>query len=378
MNTSQISFSPEQALLLDIAGRTLRERWPIDKVREHLEVGAGHSAELEREMSDLGWYGLAVPEAHGGSDQGLAELVPLVEPMGRHLVAGPFVATQIGVQGLLALTDPNLHATWLPKINQGQALAVALLEGDGSWDLERPTTLLEPASDGGFTLTGEKILVTDLEGAAGLLVTATTGDGPALVLLEPAQIAALERREDRVIDLTRRSTSVRFSALPVRADQTFTGPAAVHALQALRDAAWLLSAAEACGGLQGVLDVLLEYLRNRRQFGRTIGSYQALKHPTVDLLIGLERARSLLYHAATVVAHPESQAEAREIALRMAKAEANDAFLQAADRAIQFHGGVGFTWECDAQLYLRRALWLQALWGDAPHHRQRLADLLLN
>ncbi len=134
-----------------------------------------------------------------------------------------------------------------------------------------------------------------------------------------------------------------------------------------------LASAQAAGGIAGVLDVVVEYLNTRTTFGRKIGSYQSLKHACSEILIGLERTRSHVYHAATLLAAGENA----EIALRMAKVEAGDSMVFAGDRAVQFHGGFGFTWDCDAQLYLRRALWLQYAFGDATHHRRRLADLLL-
>ena len=374
-----IELSREQGLLLEIAARTVRERWPIERVRDDRETeGRGEAAEaLEREIAELGWYGIAIAEEHGGAGQGVADLVPLVEPLGRHLVGGPFVATQIAAAALGAAQDTGLQAHWLPRIAEGQPLALALFEGDGSWDLDEPACALRREPDGSLRLVGEKQFVTDLGSAAGLLVSARGEEGPALVVLEHHQLDGVERTPEVVIDLTRRSTTVRFDALAVPGDQAIVGAPALAALRSAQEAAWLLHAAEAWGGLQGVLDGIVDYLRSRRQLGRTIGSYQSLKHPTVDLLIGLERARSLLYHAATVISRPESSAAERETALRMAKAAACEAFADAGDRAIQFHGGVGFTWECDAQLYLRRALWLNAQWGDPLHHRRRLAGLLL-
>ena len=144
-------------------------------------------------------------------------------------------------------------------------------------------------------------------------------------------------------------------------------------MEAIRDAALLFAAAEAAGGIAGVLELTVEYLNTRTAFGRKIGSYQSLKHACSEILIGLERTRSHVYHAATLLAAGENA----EIALRMAKVEAGDSMVFAGDRAVQFHGGFGFTYDCDAQLYLRRALWLQYAFGDATHHRRRLADLLL-
>ena len=139
----------------------------------------------------------------------------------------------------------------------------------------------------------------------------------------------------------------------------------------------LLTAAEATGSSAAALDVVVAYLTSRVQFGRLIGSYQSLKHPTVEMLIAMDSARTLIYHAATVV-NDEALNQDAEVACRMAKAQATDALLFAGDRGIQFHGGMGFTYECDAQLYLRRALWMQHQYGDAQHHRLHLANLLLD
>ena len=139
------------------------------------------------------------------------------------------------------------------------------------------------------------------------------------------------------------------------------------------------------GGLAGVLNVIVDYLNTRKQFDRLIGSYQALKHPTAEILLSLEAARSHVYHAATLSnfgsnsgSNSGESGQKFEIALRMAKAHSSEAFAYAGDRAVQFHGGFGFTYECDAQLYLRRALWCQYQYGDERYHRQKLAPLLID
>ena len=216
LNT-QITFTDEQALLLETATEFCRDKSPIPAVRTLLTSQHGFNPTVWNDMVALGWSAIAIPERHGGSGLSLAEVATLAEPMGRHLLATPYASTQIAVQALLAGASPPMQATILPRIAQG---AIAT---------------------------------------------------------------------------------------------------------------------------------------------------------TADILIGLERTRSHLYHAATICAGNENP----EIALRMAKTEAGDTFTFAADRAIQFHGGFGFTYECDAQLYLRRALWLQYNFGDATHHRRKLADLLL-
>ena len=149
----------------------------------------------------------------------------------------------------------------------------------------------------------------------------------------------------------------------------------------LENAALLLLSAEMAGGLAGVLNVIVDYLNTRKQFDRLIGSYQALKHPAAEILLSLEAARSHVYHAATLSNSGSDSFESTqklEIALRMAKAHSSEAFAYAGDRAVQFHGGFGFTYECDAQLYLRRALWSQYQYGDERYHRQKLAPLLID
>ena len=199
---------------------------------------------------------------------------------------------------------------------------------------------------------------------------------PALAVVPgaAARVEAGGLRAERVIDETRRSFSLDLDGIEVPAGDVITGAVAHAALAAIRDAGLLFAVAEAAGGIAGVLDVTVDYLNTRSTFGRKIGRYQALKHTCADILVGLERSRSHLYHAATLCAAGHAEAE---IALRMAKAEASDVFAHAGDRAVQFHGGFGFTWECDAQLFLRRALWLQYGYGDSAHHRRLLAGLLL-
>ena len=276
---------------------------------------------------------------------------------------------------LWAARSAAQQAAWLPRLATGAVGTVALFEEDGDWDL---AALHSQARLNGATamLSGRKTLVPDA-GVADLLLASVQQDGaPALALLTQAEVAGSLQRET-VIDATRRSFGLQLDGLAVPADRLITGDKASAALHAIRQAAWLLAAAEAAGGIAGALAVTVDYLNTRQAFGRKIGSYQALKHGCTEILCQLERVRSHVYHAATLLAEGGDGAET-EIALRMAKAEAGDAAVQAGDRAVQFHGGFGFTWDCDAQLFLRRALWLQPWFGDAGHHRRALAGLLLD
>ena len=365
MNTD-IAFTDEQAMLLETATAFCRDKSPIRAVRTLLLSDTGFDRAVWDEMVALGWPGIAIPETHGGSGLSLAEIATITEPMGRHLLATPFVSTQLAIQALLATGDAAL----LPRIAQGAIATVALFEAEGDWDLSHieATATRRGAS---VILDGQKTLVTDAAVASIILVSVIADGAPALALLDPVPPGRL--RPEIVIDESRRTAALDLTGIEIPATSLITGPAAQAALAAIRNAALLLATAEAAGGIAGVLDVTVEYLNTRTTFGRKIGSYQALKHSCADILVGLERTRSHLYHAATICranANPE-------IALRMAKAEAGDVFTHAGDRAVQFHGGFGFTYECDAQLFLRRALWLQYSFGDASHQRRKLADLLL-
>jgi len=370
--STKITFNDDQAMLLDIAAKFCREKISIGDVRRHIASEANLDQELWKEIAELGWLSIAVPEEFGGSNLTLAEVTAVAEPMGRHLAGTPFFSTQVFIQGLLAGGSEAQQNEILPKICTGAIGTVALFERDGDWDLEH---IESTASGDGNTvrLSGAKILVCDAAVADHILVSLEHAGAPALAIVNATDQPRERRRRETVIDETQRSYQLDLAGLSVPTSALITGEKARAALTAIRDTALLLTSAEAAGGLAGVLQVILEYLNTRSAFGKKIGSYQSLKHTCADILVSLERTRSHLYHAASLIAAKESA----EIALRMAKAEAGESFVFAGDRSIQFHGGFGFTYDCDGQLFLRRALWLQYAFGDAAHHRRRLADLLL-
>ena len=208
---------------------------------------------------------------------------------------------------------------------------------------------------------------------ADLVIVATRRAGQlALVLVEAAALAGRVRRET-LIDETRRSGRIRLDGLTLSRDALLDGGDALAALQHVQRVGWLLIAADTAGGAEGVLQLTLEYLKTRKQFGKLIGGYQSLKHPMVEIMIAIEHGRSLLYHATSAFERGDAE---REVALRMAKAQLGETYAYAADRSIQFHGAIGFTYECHAQLFFRRAQWAQASFGDPAHHRRHIADLL--
>jgi acyl-CoA dehydrogenase len=367
-----ITFSEEQAMLLEVASSFCRDKSPVSKVRAQLASEAGFDRALWDEMVSLGWSGIALPEPLGGSGLSLAEVATIAEPMGRHLMATPFVSTQLFIQGLLTGGSEQQKLATLGKICKGGIGTVGLFERDGDWNIfeNEAQGLISGQS---VTLSGTKTLVCDAAVADHFLVAISVAGEPAMVLLSSDELSKERRHRELIIDETRRSYRIDLNGLKVPVSALITGASAKAALDAIRNCGLLLASAEASGGIAGALDVIVGYLNLRTTFGRKIGSYQSLKHTCADILIGLERSRSHLYHAASLLAAGEDA----EIALRMAKVESSDSFAFAGDRGVQFHGGFGFTYECDAQLYLRRAIWLQYSFGDATHHRRRLADRLL-
>jgi alkylation response protein AidB-like acyl-CoA dehydrogenase len=368
----QIQFSEEQAQLLEIAGTYCRDKSPIAEVRARIETEQGHDPAIYTEIAALGWLGIAVPEEYGGSGLGLGEVVAIAEPMGRHLLATPFLSTTVAAQALLAAGTDTQKAAWLPRLCEGTVATMALTEPDGDWHPADPSCRAERVGDS-LALAGTKSFVADAETAEVIIASVALDGAPSLVLIETSSLPEAALQRETAIDETRRSCRLSLDGLIVPADNLLDPARAEAALHHVQMVHCLLLAAEMCGGIAGVLDVTLEYLNTRKQFDHYIGSYQALKHPMVDVLTGLEASRSLLYHAATKF----GSGAAGEIAVRMAKAQASDAFAFASDRAIQFHGGFGFTYDCDAQLFRRRALWCEYQQGDAAYHRRHLAELLL-
>ena len=371
--SNKITFTDEQAMLLDIATNFFREKSPTVTVRRQIASEFGFDRGLWGEIAELGWLGIAVPERFGGSGLSLADVTVIVEPMGRHLAGTPFIIrAAYSYRPCWPEGPSSSSATCCRRSAAERSARLRCSKDDGDWDLENIESTAEITADAA-RLSGTKTLVCDAAVADFVLVSVSLAGAPALAIVRAADLPRERRTRETVIDETRRAYSVDLTGVSVPASSLITGEKARATLKAIRDSALLFASAEAAGGIAGVLDVTVEYLNTRSAFGRKIGSYQSLKHTCSDILIGLERTRSHVYHAASLIAAGEDA----EIALRMAKVEAGDSFVFAGDRAIQFHGGFGFTYDCDAQLYLRRALWLQYAFGDAAHHRQRLADLLL-
>ncbi|MEM8827565.1 MAG: acyl-CoA dehydrogenase family protein, partial [Pseudomonadota bacterium] len=312
----------------------------------------------------------------GGAGLGLAEIVPVAEHMGRTMMATPFLASTLAGQAILVGGTDAQKSQWLPKLASGEVVGTFAL---GEPDDEM--TALGMAEDGGAMVSGRATLV-EHAANADIVVLAFTQSGTArLAILETARLPEGALRRERIIDDTRRAYELTLKTFELPAANLMPANTVAQVMDCVHLAGALFLSADMVGGTFRVIDYTADYLRTRTQFGKQIGSYQALKHPLVDAFMYYERARSHLYaaahsHGGAGQGGGQRNDVSGEVAVRMAKAQAERAYAFAADRAIQFHGGFGFTYDCDAGLHRRRALWNASRFGDARAQKKALAKLL--
>ncbi len=364
-----LGVSAEQEELRASVRRFLADRAPISAVRELMETTDGLDAGVWRQAGEqLGLQGIAIPEEYGGSGFSFAEQAIVLEELGAALYGGPYLASAVlAATALLASPDEDARKAHLPGIASGELIAtLAFTEEDGSWDPD--AVRLAATSDGdGWRLDGRKSFVLDGHTAGLILVVARTGDGLGLFAV-PADAAGLTRTALPTLDQTRKLARLDFAAVPATLIGSPGDGTAV--LSHTLDVAAIAQAAEQLGGAQRALDMAVEYAKVRHQFGRPIGSFQAIKHRCADLLLEVESLRSAVQYAAAAVA--ENSAEVPVVA-SLVKAYASDVYFHVAAENIQIHGGIGFTWEHDAHLYFKRAKASELFLGDASYHREHLA-----
>lgn len=370
-NLGSIGTSEEQIELLDVATNFCRDKSPIDAVRAAMTSESGYDADLWKEIAALGWLAIAIPAEFGGIGLSVAEIVPISEQMGRNLFATPFGSTSVAAQALLAGGTDAQKTKWLPKIAEGAAASLALLEDNGDWDISNVAASGSVEGDT-VKLSGKKQLVLWAKAAEAIIVSLQIGSRLRFALLEQSDIPAGALRAEKIIDDTSRSYEVTLDGISIGTDALFDASRSRETAEKISLVGALLHTAEMTGGTQAVIDYTVDYLQTRKQFDKVIGSFQALKHPTVDNYVEYEKARTLLYSAA----HCFDDQGSGPVALHMAAAQAHSSYSRAADNAIQFHGAFGFTYDCDAQLYRRQAIFKGALMGDAAYHRAKLSALL--
>jgi alkylation response protein AidB-like acyl-CoA dehydrogenase len=372
----QFAHSDEQQLIRESARALLSARAGAAQLRAAMEQPGGYDRELWQQMAgELGWTGLAIAEAYGGAGLGWVELCILQEEQGRCLAASPFFAT-VGLAAPIieAAGSEAQRAALLRRIAAGEvAIACALGGPDGRPPCCGVTAALA-SEHGGFTLSGVSDFVIHGDAADLLLVLARTpgssGDDGISVVVLPARTPGITIRPHLMLDLTRPMSRVEFDGASVSREQLLGEPGgAAPAVGRGLNLARIALASEALGGAQHVLEMTVAYVKQRAQFGRPIGSFQAIKHRLADMMIEVEAAKSAAWYAAC--AAQELDAELDEAAA-IAKSYCCDAFFDCAANAIQLHGGIGFTWEHDAHLYLKRARATSTLLGSPGWLRERL------
>jgi acyl-CoA dehydrogenase len=340
MNTP-IHHDEEHALLRAEARRWLDERFPIARVRALADGEAGEDPADWKELAALGWLGLVVPEKYGGAGLGALHLAVLLEETGRRLLPSPLLPSTVAALALVQSGAEAQRERWLRPLVAGEARLVLATGPEAVWGGERADAFV-----------------------------ARLGDRFAIV---EKRAAGVRVESELVLDRTRRSARLSLAGAAPSADAFLPAPAG-ELLARLTPWACLALAAEMAGGADALLAMTSAYAATREQFGKQIGSFQAVKHPLVNVLVGVEGLRSLVYAAATALDSGSPDAEALA---RMAKAKACDVYVFAASRAVQLHGGFGFTLDCDAHLYLKRAQTTRPAFGDARSQRRWLAATLL-
>ena len=371
-----LEFTAEQDELRAGVRTMLARECPISLVREVVEKGATPDA-LWAQMVELGWPALTVPEPAGGLGMGAVELAVVVEELGRVLAPGPFVPTVTQFAPVVAEAgSAEQQARFLGGVAAGEITgALAFVEDDGSIDAGRLSSTAAPDGDG-FVLEGAKAMVLEAatadEVAVVTRVRGTDGDDVGAFVVPRGEV-----RVDPIdaFDASRPLARVTLDGVRVGADRVLGGPGPDTAAAVRRavEVATTALAVETVGAAQSIFDITLAYAKQREQFGVPIGSFQAIKHKFADMLVALERARATSYFAALTIAEDDDR---RSLAASIAKAAAGDCAALLAKEGIQIHGGIGYTWEHDMHLYVRRVKTNSILFGNAGQHRARVADLI--
>ncbi|HET7652544.1 MAG TPA: acyl-CoA dehydrogenase family protein [Acidimicrobiales bacterium] len=364
------AFSEEQEELRRTVRSFLEQKSPESEVRRLMETTEGYDPSVWKQMGEqLGLQGLAIPEEFGGSGYSYVELGVVLEEMGRSLLCAPYFSTVVlAANTLLHCGDESAQKEYLPGIASGETVAtLAFTEPSGRWDADGIQMQASGSGDS-WTLDGEKMFVIDGHTADLLLVAARTGAGISLFAV-PSDASGVTRTPLSTMDQTRKQAKVEFSGTPARL--VGTDGAGWDTLDRVLDLAAVGLAAEQVGGAQKCLEMSVEYAKVRVQFGRPIGSFQAIKHKCADMLLEVESAKSAAYYAMWAASELNDELP---VVASLAKAYCSDAYFHAAAENIQIHGGIGFTWEHPAHLYFKRAKSSELLLGDPTYHRELLAQ----
>ncbi|MFM8265942.1 MAG: acyl-CoA dehydrogenase family protein [Acidimicrobiia bacterium] len=364
------AFSEEQEELRKMVRSFLENKSAETAVREQMETVNGYDPAVWNQMgSEMALQGIAIPEEFGGQGYSFIELGVVLEEMGRALLCAPYFSSVVLAANTLLLSgDDAAKKAHLPGIAAGETIAtLATTEPSGRWD-EAGITIEAKGSGSDFTISGTKSFVIDGHTANLVIVAARTGKGVSLFAVE-GDAKGLTRTALSTMDQTRKQAKLEFSNTPAK----LIGKEGDgwNVLSQVFDLAAVALAAEQVGGAQRVLEMAVQYAKDRIQFGRPIGSFQAIKHKCVDMLLEVESAKSAAYYGMWCAS--EMNEELASVA-SLSKAYCSEAYFHAAAENIQIHGGIGFTWEHPAHLYFKRAKSSELLFGDPAYHREQLAQ----
>jgi alkylation response protein AidB-like acyl-CoA dehydrogenase len=361
-------LTDEQQAIKEAARGFLAKNYKSERIRELVDSELGFEDSDWQGMAELGWTGLALPEEWGGQGLGAVDLAVLFEELGYALAPTPLLSNTVAGLALATCGSDEQKERWLRPLAEGAARGTPAL-----YDADAPGVIgeftMEARADGdGVILDGEKVLVMDAAAADFLLVA--TSDGRRHIVERDADGLTITR--EPAIDPTRRLYAVRFDGVRVDSGATLAGQGEDYLPVFHRIC--VAVAAELTGVCQRALEMAVEYAKERQQFGRPIGSYQAVSHRCAQMLMETENSRSATLYAAWTA---DDEPESLPLAASMAKAYASDAGPRVTDAAIQVHGGIGFTWEHDLHFFLKRATGNAAVFGDAKWHREQVADSVL-
>lgn len=379
----EFRFSQEQQMIFDTAAAYLAQTSDSSAVRAAMVAPHGYDrCAWQRQCEEMFWQGLLVPESCDGLGLGFVEAIGLLEKMGERLVCTPFISSAVVVTSALnraASSAQQQH--YFAELLAGKTATLAYQGQTRRWDASAVTARLTASGDG-WQLDGDYALVPHGSGADYLLLAARDERGALQLALLPSATPGLTVVNQPTMDQTRPLASVSAVAVQVTAGQRLNnGQCCAQLLNQLIDIAAIAVAADQVGGAQQSLNMAVDYTQERVQFGRTIASFQAIKHKAADMMLKVEAARSVLYYAACVADEwrlAEADAESLAQAAAMAKSYCSDAYYFVAGSALQLFGGVGITSEYDIQLYFKRAKSTESFYGGGSYHRERVAAQLLD
>jgi len=376
-----ISFNEDQIEITNQAHRFLEKECPADFVRQMYEDERGFTDELWSKMAEMGWMGMTIPEQYNGVGLGMTDLCIILEEMGRVVLPGPYFSTvMLAAEALKAAGNEAQKETFLSPIAVGERRGtLALFEPEGG---AQPGYIRMEAKpdNGGFVLNGEKLFVPDAHVSDFMVVAARTNqgndpsDGVTLFLVDP-KAPGVSITPLKTMDGSRKQSAVRFEGTKISTD-TILGEMnkGWEPLSRVLNRAQVGLAAENVGGAQKAMEIAVDYAKIRVAFDQPIGAYQAVKHMCAQMLVEVEGSRSMLYYAAW--AQDEEEPLQASLAASIAKSHCSEAYRNVCTDCIQVLGAIGFTWEHDAHLYLKRAKANQVALGDTAFHREEIAQLI--